>query len=192
MKSFFTYTIFFVLFALLIAEPTVQTFSKRNNCPFDKRNDVLGRRTNFKKCSCSVARSVFDGQLSEGPMRGFVMYGQDECGHTTISGIYFVGFIKGHKYDFLLVDGCGNTLHDITNDLDVQLNNSGGTKPFAHKFTNINLDCDDNGLLNIKTNKKTPLNKRTCKRISKREPDSAYMRINDNGDGNSEAKVEDI
>ncbi|SRR6266498_2118987 len=189
--------VFFYFFLAFIAvsmavddvESTDQTFNKR---------DVLDKRTDKRKCPCTLARSVFDGKLSEGPVRGLVVYGQDENGYTTITGLFTSGFENTNKtYTVTIVDGCGNLLYDITCELDLKFTGNGGSKPFAHKFKYINLDCYDNGILFTKTSKKLPLNEgyygyNDCKKLYKRVEPYAYMRINSDGDGYSEARIEGI
>jgi len=159
---------FFVL-SLLIAvsaalsidhEPSVHSYVKRNNCPFVKR-DILSKR-NVKKCHCTLARSIFVPKKT-GPIKGLVIYAQDECGSTTITGLFSRGFKNVKSVKVFIVDSCDRILYNVTKELDITPTNYGDTEPFSHKFDEINLDCGNDGILFPQTGK-SPLNKRNCKR----------------------------
>ncbi|CAB4441710.1 unnamed protein product [Rhizophagus irregularis] len=99
-------------------------------------------------CSCAAAYADFDSShSSSGPFRGFVAFSQDETGCTTIFGAFNQGFVPDCTYDFLIKNGCSGTEYKITSDLNVEITNDGGTKAFSHKFDNINLNCQSDGLL---------------------------------------------
>ncbi|CAI2169452.1 16526_t:CDS:2 [Funneliformis geosporum] len=107
----------------------------------------------------------FDLKNSNGPVKGIVTFAQDESGATTITGIFSKGFEDTNAtYEYQIKDDCGNVLHDLTKELNVQLSDDCGTESFRHKFDNINLNCDNNGFLNVQTQGKVPLSKRNCKR----------------------------
>src|SRR5688572_15767769 len=79
-----------VLLSLLTASealPSSSSPEKRHNTCLYKRT-VLGKRTNVKKCPCALAEAIFD----DGPVGGLVVYAQDECGSTTITGQFNKGF----------------------------------------------------------------------------------------------------
>ncbi len=128
------------------AKPLVQNLFKRS---------VLDKRTDVEKCPCTLARSLFDSGVSEGPAKGLVIFAQDECGSTTITGLFSKGFEDTSKdYIFKIVDKCGDVIYDLTQGLCVELNNEGGTKFFSHKFDDINLNCNSDGILNRGSAKK--------------------------------------
>ncbi|GBC09467.1 hypothetical protein RclHR1_00890003 [Rhizophagus clarus] len=110
----------------------------------DKLADLFYKRNN---CQCITAFSDFDSSPSSGPFRGFVAFGQDDNGSTTIFGAFNRGFDPNCTYEFLIEDGHNRVLYNITEGLNVQITNDGGTKAFTHKFNNINLNCHSNGIL---------------------------------------------
>ncbi|GES92177.1 hypothetical protein GLOIN_2v1520614 [Rhizophagus clarus] len=110
----------------------------------DKLADLFYKRNN---CQCTTAFADFDSSSSSGPFRGFVAFGQDENGSTTIFGAFNRGFNTNCTYQFLIEDEHDNILYDVTDGLDVQLTDDGGTDAFSHKFSDINLDCQSNGIL---------------------------------------------
>ncbi|CAI2167616.1 13359_t:CDS:2 [Funneliformis geosporum] len=131
--------------------------------PTDELIHTLDKRSN--KCPCVFAVADFDLKNSNGPVKGIVTFAQDESGATTITGIFSKGFEDTNAtYEYQIKDDCGNVLHDLTKELNVQLSDDCGTESFRHKFDNINLNCDNNGFLNVQTQGKVPLSKRNCKR----------------------------
>ncbi|RGB30725.1 hypothetical protein C1646_744765 [Rhizophagus diaphanus] len=110
----------------------------------DKLADLFYKRTN---CKCETAFSNFDSSSSSGPFRGFVGFGQDESGSTTIFGAFNRGFDPNCFYEFLIENEHGKVLYNVTRGLNVQIKNDGGTEAFTHKFKNINLNCHNNGIL---------------------------------------------
>ncbi|RIB13174.1 hypothetical protein C2G38_2041203 [Gigaspora rosea] len=71
---------------------------------------------------------------------------QDICGETTIVILLKSGFKPGHHYDFLITDDCGKFLRNMTADLKAMFAGD-GTTPFKAKLDDINLNCDNNGVL---------------------------------------------
>ncbi|CAI2189915.1 8957_t:CDS:2 [Funneliformis geosporum] len=74
----------------------------------------------------------------------------DECGSTTITGIFSRGFeIFNETSDikFKIVDSCNRTLYDLTDGLNVEFNCDSSTDPFRHTFYEINLDCFEDGII---------------------------------------------
>ncbi|GBB97457.1 hypothetical protein RclHR1_00030015 [Rhizophagus clarus] len=110
----------------------------------DKLADIFYKRNN---CQCTTAFAYFDSSPSSGPFRGFVAFSQDETGSTTIFGAFTLGFDPKCTYDFTIDNKHGDVEYNITRGLDVQVTGDGGTEAFSHKFTDINLDCNSNGLL---------------------------------------------
>ncbi|GBB93228.1 hypothetical protein RclHR1_21340002 [Rhizophagus clarus] len=122
----------------------------------DKLTEIFYKRN---QCTCTTAYANFNSSPSSGPFRGFIAFAQDETGCTTIFGAFNEGFDQKCTYDFLIQDECGKIEFNITNELDVQVTNDGGTRAFSHKFDYINLDCHSNGILLAKCNS-GPYNKR--------------------------------
>src|SRR6266498_4127447 len=180
-----------ILLSLITTLEALPSVEKRTNTCKYKRN-VLGKRTNVKKCPCTLAETVFDDAV-----KGIVVYAQDECGSTTITGQFSKGFEDPSKnYTFLIVDKCGYVIRDLTHDLAVPFSGDGGSKAFNTKIYDLNLNCDENGILN-KQPYSTYSNKRTCNthKYSKRDPGDVfptYMRINENGDFYAEAAFTEI
>ncbi len=168
----------YILSLLITVSATLPTDYESN-----KTKDVAS-------CPCALAKSVFD-ESSDGPVKGLVVYAQDECGHTTITGIFSKGFEDTSKnYRFKIVDSCGTVVHDLTSGLNVRFDNFGGTKVFRNKFRNINLNCNRKGILSIKPK---PLINHTCKKIFKRRRRSrTYMRVNQDGRSYSQASIRKI
>ncbi|KAF0388786.1 hypothetical protein F8M41_010991 [Gigaspora margarita] len=76
----------------------------------------------------------------------------DVCGETTVVGLFKSSFKQGHHYDFLITNDCGKILHYMTADQKVMFAGN-GTTPFKAKLYDINLNCDNNGVLNAYTPK---------------------------------------
>ncbi|CAB4437947.1 unnamed protein product [Rhizophagus irregularis] len=112
----------------------------------------------------------------------YVFFAQDENGHTEVAGIFNKGFDDTNaSYGMRIIDECKNTLFDLTDGLNIKPNGRGGTKSFRHKFTNMSIDCDDNGILT----KKIHHNKRNChsNKLRKRLPNGAEATQNGEGSG---------
>ncbi|GBC05656.1 hypothetical protein RclHR1_06340012 [Rhizophagus clarus] len=110
----------------------------------DKLADLFYKRNN---CQCTTAFSDFDSSSSSGPFRGFVAFGQDENGSTTIFGAFNRGFNPNCTSEFLIEDERNRVLYNVTSGLNVQITSDGGTEAFTHRFSNINLNCHSNGIL---------------------------------------------
>ncbi|CAG8719333.1 17474_t:CDS:2 [Dentiscutata erythropus] len=123
--------------------------ARTNIEPCNDKPSLL-KRTYDKKCPCVLATSNFNGKV-----KGLVVYSQDECGATTVVGIFKSGFKKGHRYDFLITDDCGNPIRNMTADLHVNFVN-GGTAPFHAKLLDVSLNCDKYGILRAHTSKPKP------------------------------------
>ncbi|POG81784.1 hypothetical protein GLOIN_2v1505199, partial [Rhizophagus irregularis DAOM 181602=DAOM 197198] len=105
-----------------------------------------------------------------------------ESGHTEVAGIFKKGFEDTKaSYGFKIVDECKNTLFDLTDGLNIKVDGCGGTKSFRHKFTNMSIDCDDNGILT----KTLHHSKRHCNssKFKKRGPNGAMTTQNGEGHG---------
>ncbi|CAG8700233.1 uncharacterized protein OCT59_008454 [Rhizophagus irregularis] len=137
-------------------------------------NELLNKRN---QCQCSFALADFDS----GPVGGLVVFNQDENGHTEVSGIFKKGFEDTNAtYGFKIIDECKNTLFDLTDGLNIKPDGSGGTKSFRHKFTDMSIDCNDNGILT----KKLHNSKRHCSdKLRKRLPNGAMTTQNGEGSG---------
>src|SRR6266542_2063263 len=173
------YFFFFILLTLIVVstalstdnEPSVHTFEKRNNdCPLKKR-DVLSKRTNVERCSCTMAQTIFTPDKKY-KVKGFMFFAQDECGSTRIAGLFSRGFENISRNEskdikILIVDQCGRLLYDITEGLNVKFTGKGDSEPFSHKFHEINLDCNDNGILFPQVGK-SKVRKRNCSKFNKR------------------------
>ncbi|CAG8707873.1 20892_t:CDS:1, partial [Gigaspora rosea] len=92
-------------------------------------------------CPCTFAVSEFNSTVV-----GIIIYSQDICGETTIVILLKSGFKPGHHYDFLITDDCGKFLRNMTADLKAMFAGD-GTTPFKAKLDDINLNCDNNGVL---------------------------------------------
>ncbi|CAI2183248.1 7395_t:CDS:2 [Funneliformis geosporum] len=158
------------------------TLEKRTSC-LSKRG-VLGKRTD-SKCPCALAEAVFEGAVG-----GLTVYAQDECGFTTVTGLFSKGFQDTNKnFTFQVVDDCGTVLQDLTEGLKVQPSGDGGTKSFRNLFENFSLNCGNTGILVPQNG----LTKRTCSRkLKKRQGSGAYMRINEGGDSYAQADINEI
>ncbi|CAB4437909.1 unnamed protein product [Rhizophagus irregularis] len=130
------------------------------------------------QCKCSYAMADFNSD----PVQGLVIFSQDESGHTEVAGIFKKGFEDTKaSYGFKIVDECKNTLFDLTDGLNIKVDGCGGTKSFRHKFTNMSIDCDDNGILT----KTLHHSKRHCNssKFKKRGPNGAMTTQNGEGHG---------
>lgn len=99
----------------------------------------------YCKCSCTVAKALFNDQTA-GPIRGLTFFTQDECGKTTVSGLFHKGFNPKKKQTFKILDSCGRVIRDLTSDLNVQVRDDGGSEFFSHAF-DFSLDCGHKGIL---------------------------------------------
>ncbi|CAG8457729.1 3632_t:CDS:1 [Funneliformis mosseae] len=145
---------------------SVHKIEKRTTCAYNSKRNVLIERNEDKQCSCSLAESIFSNKL-----KGFFFFAQDECGSTTIAGLFSSGFEVFNSTEnitFEIVDSCNRTLYDITYGLNVQFNDDGSTDPFRYTFDEINLDCDDDGILFPQVGK-SHYNKRTCDGLRRRD-----------------------
>lgn len=179
--AFFAYILLSLIAVSAALQTDEQTLEKRTGC-LTKRG--LGKRTD-KKCPCALAEAVFDGLVG-----GLTVYAQDECGFTTVTGLFSKGFQDaGKNYTFQVVDECGEVLQDLTSGLNVQPSPDGGTKSFRNLFENFNLNCDNTGILAPRGG----LRKRTCpNKMMKRQGGGSYMRINESGDNYAQADINEI
>ncbi|CAJ0752198.1 15832_t:CDS:10 [Entrophospora sp. SA101] len=136
---------------------------RTNTCPYNKRS--LFKRTSEppQQCSCALAQAVFTGTFT-----GLVVLSQNECGSTRFVGQFSSGFQAGHNYTFKVFDKCGNEVQDITQDLNVQINSNGGTAPFNAQVDDLNLNCDNHGILSSTSTSPSSRRKRTCTGNTKR------------------------
>ncbi|GBC00303.1 hypothetical protein RclHR1_03800019 [Rhizophagus clarus] len=193
MKKFTSLTFLAVVLLFFIAvssaEPEPEPlFGKRNNvCPQQYKRDVLGKRNNVKKCPCQLASATFD----DSKVTGFVILAQDECGSTTVTGFFSRGLNdpQQNNYTFAIADDCGNKVKDL-GTLGASFVN-GGTKPFAEKFDNFNLNCDKSGILFLKSAKLSKRTYNSCQKTyyTKRAASNAFFAIYDNNDFYSGAGV---
>ncbi|CAB4425511.1 unnamed protein product [Rhizophagus irregularis] len=185
MKKFTSLTFLAVTLLFFIAVSSAEPFfNKRTNvCPQQYKRDILGKRTNVKKCPCALASATFEGKAT-----GYVVLAQDECGSTTITGFFSKGLDdpQQNNYTFAIADDCGKIIEKL-GTLDAVFAD-GGTKPFSQKFDNFNLNCDKSGILLLKSAK---LSKRTyCQNQNyKRAGTNAFMNIYSNGGQYSGANV---
>jgi hypothetical protein len=162
---------YFVLFILLSLITISSAFPSGNN-KIERRN----------QCSCSFVTADFD---SDG-VKGVVAFAQDESGHTEVTGIFSKGLSDtSAKYGFKIVNECREELFDLSDALNIQADGSGGSHSFRHKFTDLNIDCDSNGILrkvihNSKRNGNCSNNK-----LKKRTPNGGEF--TQNGGGSSYA-----
>jgi len=176
---FLAYVLLYLI-AVSTALPTDDelTLNKRNSYLY-KRN-VLGKRKKDKVCHCALAEAIFSG----GPVKGLVIYAQDESGDTTVTGQFSKGFKdKSKYYSFLITDDSGVVIRDLTSGLNVQFTDDEGTEPFRHKFNDFNLNCDNDGILFTKSSKPETLSK---------SESGSYMRINEGGDNYAQADINEI
>jgi len=174
-KSSFIYVLFFIIVTTAFLSTTTVSASstaqnspsklkkRTNTCPYNKRS--LFKRTYEEppKCSCALAQAIFTGQYT-----GLVVLSQNECGATRFVGQFFSGFQTGYNYTFKVIDKCGNLVEDITQDLNVQLDGKGGTSPFSAQIEDINLNCDNHGILSSTSSSPSSRRKRTCSGNTKR------------------------
>ncbi|CAI2176847.1 3464_t:CDS:1 [Funneliformis geosporum] len=147
----FQFTIFVVLLtfvavttAISINNEPINLEKRTKTCPSVSKRNTLNKRYEDTICKCSLAESIFSSSI-----KGLFFFSQDECGSTTISGMFSHGFevFNTSCITFEIVDSYNRTLYDLTDGLNVQFNNDGSTDPFAHTFHEINLDCFENGIL---------------------------------------------
>nr|CAG8604973.1 11540_t:CDS:1 [Entrophospora candida]CAG8634328.1 13669_t:CDS:1 [Entrophospora candida] len=186
--SSFIYVLFFIiLITTLLSATTVSASStaqssssklkKRNNvCPYSKRS-LLSKRN--EACPCAVARATFSKKVT-----GFIFLSQNQCDSTTFAGQFSSGFRPGCDYSFLIIDDCGIILKNITQQLDVQINNNGGSDAFHGIIDGISINCDNNGILNSAQSSSSKT-KRTCKKTGR-----SLIRINENEKRFDDAKIE--
>ncbi|CAI2164242.1 7001_t:CDS:1 [Funneliformis geosporum] len=166
---------------------------KRNTCVF-KRNGVM-KRTMSKKCPFTLVNAIFDTKwsktekVSDGPVKGLVVFAQDECGRTTVTGYFSHGFDSTKKYKFLIIDNCEDVVRDMTKGLNVKINHDGSVKAFSHTYDDMNLDCNEEGILMTEAESSKSLLKRNCKDLSKRANTDKYLQITEDGNKNSKAKL---
>ncbi|CAG8502758.1 7771_t:CDS:1 [Funneliformis mosseae] len=178
------------IIAVSSALPSHNDQLEKRTYPCLHKRNVLGKRTEERRCPCALAESIFDG--TSGPVKGLMVYAQDECGSTTITGLFSSGFEDTTKnYTFSIVDFCGKVIRDLTDDLNIEFS-EGGSKAFKSKV-DFNLNCDKEGIL-FTENSKPGLNKRTCNAFSKRQadpnkPPNVFMRINEAGDNYAQADI---
>ncbi|CAI2164555.1 3717_t:CDS:1 [Funneliformis geosporum] len=164
--------------ALSIYDDQVGHFEKRTDdvyvCPEIARN-VLSKRNNVEQCQTTIAEAIFQDVFE-----GFFFFAQDECGSTTIVGMFSHGFeiFNNDTSDvkFQILDSCNRTIYDLTDELNVQINNDGSTDPFSYTFEEINLDCYDDGIL-FPTDS---LSKRNCEGNQRRAPHGKHVGITKN------------
>ncbi|CAI2170968.1 10770_t:CDS:1 [Funneliformis geosporum] len=145
---------------------SIHKLEKRTTCPYNSKRSVLIERNEDKQCSCSMAEAIFSNKL-----QGLFFFAQDECGSTTIAGLFSSGFEvfnSTSNITFEIIDSCNRTLYDLTDGLNVQFNYNGSTKPFRYTFDEINLDCDKDGILFPQVGK-SHYNKRTCDSLRRRD-----------------------
>jgi len=160
-----TLAIFALIFMITVASANLQ----KRTCGNSKR-DVLGKRTP-EKCPCQLAYADFTDE--GGPVGGYVVYAQDECGETTITGIFTKGI--SHNTTFDVVDECDRVVESLGN-LGIEVaDNEGSTKSFRQKFP-FNLNCDKQGILNVQLSD-SDYRKRTCN-TKRQAPSGKSMRKN--------------
>uniref|UniRef100_A0A1D1YP21 Uncharacterized protein n=1 Tax=Anthurium amnicola TaxID=1678845 RepID=A0A1D1YP21_9ARAE len=184
MKKFTPLTFFAVALLFLI---TISSVSAHNTCSkesYYKRN-VLGKRTNDKKCPCALAKAIFDDKVV-----GLVVLTQDECGETTNTGFFSKGLDDPQKnnFTFAITDDCGKVLHNL-GTLDAVFAD-GGTKVFSKKF-DFNLNCDKDGILLQKSAKYSKRTNECKKTYYKRQATDGTTKfsIESNGDPYSSADI---
>ncbi|CAG8503309.1 5031_t:CDS:1 [Funneliformis mosseae] len=166
---------------------------KRSTCVF--KRDGVTKRTTVKRCPSTLANAIFDPEwsktekVSDGPIKGLVVFAQDECGRTTVTGYFSKGFNSTKKYKYLIIDNCEEVVWDMTKGLNIRITDEGSTRAFSHTYDKVNLDCDMNGILMKEAERSEPLFKRTCKNLSKRAASDKYFRITENGNKKSDAKL---
>ncbi|RHZ88251.1 hypothetical protein Glove_24g49 [Diversispora epigaea] len=138
------------IFALkiVIVSMILSAVAKKRNCNYDenkKRSLELSERRDYltnDTCPCTVATAVFLGTFV-----GEVVFAQDPCGSTLVTGLFSDGFDpENNWYGFLIVDACGNLLYNLTSALDIEFRKN-GTFPFSARLDDLNLDCDSDGVL---------------------------------------------
>ncbi|CAI2181867.1 2728_t:CDS:1 [Funneliformis geosporum] len=181
---------FFILFMLVVSttamsiKDDIVNLEKRTLCSNSKRN-ILSKR-NDEVCKCTIAESVFSTEF-----RGFSFYSQDECGQTTIAGMFSRGFETLNDTSdiyFQIVDSCDRLLYDLTEGLNVQINNDGSTDPFLYTFSEINLDCFDDGILFPQVGKNS---KRNCN-LNRRQDGNNAMAVKKGTDVVAKASVDNV
>jgi hypothetical protein len=181
--AFLAVALFFFI-AVSSASPSLE--KRTNTCPQQYKRNVLGKRTNVEKCPCALASATFDDEK----VVGYVILAQDECGSTTVTGLFSKGLDDPQKnnYTFAIADDCGQIVKDLGTLGSTFAN--GGTKPFAQKFDNFNLNCDKSGIFFLKSAR---LSKRTyCQKssYSKRAPTNSQFAVYQSGNFYSGASVD--
>ncbi|CAG8639229.1 1494_t:CDS:1, partial [Funneliformis mosseae] len=149
----------------------------------DLDNALEQRNTCATKCPFIFANAIFDPdspkneKVSEGPIKGFVVFVQDDEGSTTVTGYFSSGFKSTKNYKFLIVDHFDVVL-DMTKRLNVTVH-EGGTKAFTYTYDDISLDCDNEGILKTKADSSK----------TKVETVDIFLKIIENGNINSRARL---
>jgi len=164
-----TLAIFALIFLITVASASDL---RKRTCTNSKRG-VLGKR-NPEKCPCQLAFADFTNE--GGVIGGYVVYAQDECGETTVTGIFTKGITPNTT--FAIVDDCGRKIQNLGN-LGIEVaDNSGSTKSFRQKFE-FDLNCTNQGVFNVKP---SDYRKRTCN-SKRQDPESGgtgtHMETND-------------
>ncbi|CAG8743232.1 5176_t:CDS:1, partial [Funneliformis caledonium] len=172
--------------AISIKDESIK-LEKRNSCSSNSKRNLLGKRNEEdKSCPCTIAESIFYTEF-----RGFTFYSQDECGSTTIAGMFSRGFEtlnSTNNITFEIVDSCNRTLYDLTEGLNVQINDDGSTDPYLYTFDEITLDCFEDGILFPQVGK---YSKRTCGSNQRRDGDNSMV-VKQNDDIQASAKIENV
>ncbi|CAG8689396.1 15125_t:CDS:1 [Cetraspora pellucida] len=168
LKNFTSWAILCLLISMAAALAVPENLSlvartETSSCP-QKRSPLAKRHE--EKCPCAVATAIFNNKF-----KGITVYTQDECGTTTATGYFSSGFSPDKQYCAFITDDCGKILHNITDALNLQINQDGSVTPFTSKLYDINLNCDEDGILLAYTPK--PAENTT---VSKRTEDDYYYK----------------
>ncbi|RHZ49475.1 hypothetical protein Glove_520g11 [Diversispora epigaea] len=141
MNTKFTFALCFtILFSVILSVYAHDDVSK-----YRKRSPGLFKRSHEKNdtCPCTVATSVFTKNV----VIGEVVFAQDPCGKTLVTGLFSDGLPDPEKncYDYLIVK-CDKVLYNLTSAIDPKYRKN-GTYPFSTRLNDLNLDCDSNGIL---------------------------------------------
>ncbi len=168
-----------ILFFLITASASLPTDSESLLHIFGKRNPKC------QPCDSLIANANF----VDDPFRGLAIFYQDEQGYTTVTGYFSKGFQNQNtnSIKFEIVNDCDEVIYDLTSGgLDVKFTEDGGTKTFSHKFKDLNLKCDENGILFAKCKNHGPGRKHS-RRQEPSDGGGVYMQIS--GDPSASAPL---
>jgi len=135
----FVLSIFILSIALsAVAHPAIHKY---------KDSSELFKRHTEETCPCTTANALFkDNGLYK--VWGIMVFAQNEEGETLCAGTFSDGLPckEGcNCYDYL-IKKCGKVLYNLTEAISPKYRKN-GTWPWSTRISDLNLDCDENGVL---------------------------------------------